>query len=77
MKQENTHINILFGGGGFIGTNIYNNLIDKNNYFLVIDKVFDTYNNIILKEQNKIFKKNIQSLSKDLVSHTLEIQSIE
>lgn len=77
MKQENTYINILFGGGGFIGTNIYNNLIDKNNYFLVIDKVFDTYNNIILKEQNKIFKKNIQSLSKDLVSHTLEIRSIE
>ena len=29
---------VLFGGAGFIGTNIYNRLLHPDTYFLVIDR---------------------------------------
>ena len=37
MVTNYKKIYVLFGGGGFIGTNIYNRLMDKDSYFMIFD----------------------------------------
>ena len=60
-------IYVLFGGGGFIGTNIYNRLMDENSYFMVIDNAPNAEIDFTIMEQEFINKD--LDLSKVIANH--------
>ena len=86
IKEKTLHV--LFGGGGFIGTNIYNNLLEENDHFLIIDKFDNSQDPDYIKLKKnapKEIKHNISYLvrylnfigddqpHKNIVSHILNL----